>query len=423
MGTTDSIILLCLLLSAFFSGMEIAFVSSNRIFIEIEKNKSGFTAKLLGFITQNPSRFITTMLVGNNITLVIYGILMGDKIIEVLFPAVIGVELPLLILFYQTLISTGIILLTAEFLPKVFFQLYANQLVKFFVLPAAFFHAVFSPISHFILQLTNVILRLFFKMGTEKMELAFSKLELGDYIEEQVEGIQNKAQLDAEIQIFQNALEFATVKAREVMVPRAEVTAIEKGKSIEELKDLFATTGYSKIPVYEDTVDDIIGFVHAFEMLKQPKSIKEILLPVEFIHEPNPINEVLDRLTRKRKSIAVVLDEYGGTAGLLTIEDIVEELFGEIEDEHDQVDHYEKQISQTQFEFSARLEIDYLNTTYNLQLPQDENYETLGGLIVYHTEEIPAEGGILSIENYRIKVIQVSSTKIERVSLEFIQTE
>ena len=423
MGTTDSIILLCLLLSAFFSGMEIAFVSSNRIFIEIEKNKSGFTPKLLGFITQNPSRFITTMLVGNNITLVIYGILMGDKIIEVLFPEVIGVELPLLILFYQTLIPTGIILLTAEFLPKVFFQLYANQLVKFFVLPAAFFHAVFSPISHFILQLTNAILRLVFKTGTEKMELAFSKLELGDYIEEQVEGIQNKAQLDAEIQIFQNALEFATVKAREVMVPRAEVTAIEKGKSIEELKDLFATTGYSKIPVYEDTVDDIIGFVHAFEMLKQPKSIKEILLPVEFIHEPNPINEVLDRLTRKRKSIAVVLDEYGGTAGLLTIEDIVEELFGEIEDEHDQVDHYEKQISQTQFEFSARLEIDYLNTTYNLQLPQDENYETLGGLIVYHTEDIHAEGGILSIGNYRIKVTQVSSTKIERVSLEFIQTE
>jgi CBS domain containing-hemolysin-like protein len=423
MGTIDSIILLCLLLSAFFSGMEIAFISSNRIFIEIEKNKNGFTAKLLSFITQNPSRFITTMLVGNNITLVIYGILMGDKIIEVLFPEVIGVELPLLILFYQTLISTGIILLTAEFLPKVFFQLYANQLVKFFVLPAAFFHAVFSPISHFILQLTNALLRLFFKTGTEKMELAFSKLELGDYIEEQVEGILNKAQLDAEIQIFQNALEFATVKAREVMLPRAEITAIEKGKGIEELKDLFATTGYSKIPVYEDTIDDIIGFVHAFEMLKQPKSIKEILLPVEFIHEPNPINEVLDRLTRKRKSIAVVLDEYGGTAGLLTIEDIVEELFGEIEDEHDQVDHYEKQISQTQFEFSARLEIDYLNTTYNLQLPQDENYETLGGLIVYHTEEIPAEGGVLSIDNYRIKVTQVSSTKIERVSLEFFPTQ
>jgi len=423
MGVIDSIILLCLLLSAFFSGMEIAFISSNRIFIEIEKNKKGLTAQLLGFITQNPSRFITTMLVGNNVTLVIYGILMGDRIIQVLFPAARGVELPLLILFYQTLISTGIILLTAEFLPKVFFQLYANQLVKFFALPAAFFHAIFSPVSHFILLLTNTLLRLFFKTNAEKMELAFSKIELGDYIEEQVEGIQNKAQLDAEIQIFQNALEFATVKAREVMVPRAEVIAIEKGKSIDELKELFASTGYSKIPVYEDTVDDIIGFVHAFEMLKQPKSIKEILLPVEFIHEPNPINEVLDRLTRKRKSIAVVLDEYGGTAGLLTIEDIVEELFGEIEDEHDQVDHYEKEISQTHFEFSARLEIDYLNTTYNLNLPEDENYETLGGLIVYHTEEIPAVGGSLSIENYSIKVTQVSSTKIERVSLEILQIE
>ncbi|MGB1450071.1 MAG: hemolysin family protein [Flavobacteriaceae bacterium] len=417
MDLGDSIILFCLVLSAFFSGMEIAFVSSNRIFIEIEKNKSGLTAKLLSFITQNPSRFITTMLVGNNISLVIYGIFMGDKIIELLYPEVYGNELPLLILFYQTLISTGIILLTAEFLPKVFFQLYANQLVKFFVFPAAFFHAVFSPISLFVLQLTNALLRLFFKTNAEKVDLSFSKIELGDYIEEQVEGVENKEQLDPEIQIFQNALEFATVKAREVMVPRAEMIAIEKGKSIEELKELFASTGYSKIPVYEDNVDDIIGFVHAFEMLKQPKSIKQILLPVEFIHEPNPINEVLDRLTRKRKSIAVVLDEYGGTAGLLTIEDIVEELFGEIEDEHDQVDHFEKQISATEFEFSARLEIDYLNATYQLDLPEDENYETLGGLIVFHTEEIPAEGGVLTLGNYRIKVIEVSSTKIERVTI------
>ena len=423
MDAVNSVILICLLLSAFFSGMEIAFVSSNRIFIEIEKNKKGFTAKLLRFITHNPSRFITTMLVGNNISLVIYGILMGDKIIEVLFPLALDNELPLALLFYQTLISTGIILITAEFLPKVFFQLYANHLLKFFALPAAFFHAIFSPISHFVLLLTNALLRLFFKSDGEKLNLAFSKIELGDYIEEQVEGIQNRAQLDPEIQIFQNALEFATVKAREVMVPRAEVIAIEKGRNIEELKQLFASTGFSKIPVYQDTVDDIIGFVHAFEMLKQPKTIKEILLPVEFIHEPNPINEVLDRLTRKRKSIAVVLDEYGGTAGLLTIEDIVEELFGEIEDEHDQVDHYEKQISSTQFEFSARLEIDYLNITYQLNLPANENYETLGGLIVYHTAEIPQKGGVLELDNYLIKVTQVTSTKIERVALEHTPIE
>ena len=417
MEIEDSIILLCLVLSAFFSGMEIAFVSSNRIFIEIEKNKATITARILQFITKNPSRFITTMLIGNNISLVVYGIFMGDKIIQLIFPTLENVELPLEILFYQTLISTGIILLTAEFLPKVFFQLYANQLVRFFAFPAAFFHAIFTPVSLFVLKITNVLLRILFRSKTEELELSFSKIELGNYIEEQVEGVQNKAQLDTEIQIFQNALEFSTVKAREVMVPRAEITAIEKQKSIEELRALFASTGFSKIPVFNENIDDIIGFVHAFEMLKQPNSIKQILLPVEFVHEPNTVNDVLSRLTRKRKSIAVVLDEYGGTAGLLTIEDIVEELFGEIEDEHDRIDHHEKQLSPTHFEFSARLEIDYINETYSLELPKDENYETLGGLIVFYTEEIPKKGLVLNLEKYQIEVSQVSSTKIERVSL------
>ena len=417
MELEDSIILLCLILSAFFSGMEIAFVSSNRIFIEIEKNKQTIAAKILQFITKNPSRFITTMLIGNNISLVVYGIFMGDKIIKLFFPSLQGIELPLEILFYQTLISTGIILVTAEFLPKVFFQLYANQLVRLLALPAAFFHAIFTPLSLFVLKITNAILRVLFRSKTEELELSFSKIELGDYIEEQVEGVENKAQLDSEIQIFQNALEFSTVKAREVMVPRAEIVAIEKSKSIEELKVLFASTGFSKIPVFDENIDDIIGFVHAFEMLKQPSTIKQILLPVEYVHEPNMVNDVLNRLTRKRKSIAVVLDEYGGTAGLLTIEDIVEELFGEIEDEHDRVDHYEKQLSPTLFEFSARLEIDYINETYLLEIPKDENYETLGGLIVFYTEEIPKKGLVLDLDKYKMKVTQVSSTKIERISL------
>ena len=420
MDIEDSSILLCLLLSAFFSGMEIAFVSSNRIFLEIEKNKSSLTARFLRYISQNPSRFITTMLVGNNTALVIYGIFMGEKIIAVFFPTINEANLPLEILLYQTLISTGVILITAEFLPKVFFQLYANQLVKLFALPAAFFHAVFSPISLMVLKLTNQLLRWLFKTDTKTMDLPFSKIEIGDYIEEQVEGVENKAQLDAEIQIFQNALEFTKVKAREVMVPRAEIIALEKRKTIEELSALFASTGYSKIPIYDDDIDDIIGFVHAFEMLKQPKSIREILLPVEFVHEPNPINEVLNRLTRKRKSIAVVLDEYGGTAGLLTVEDILEELFGEIEDEHDTVDHYEKKLNEGHYIFSARLEIDYLNENYALQLPENENYETLGGMIVHMTEEIPAEGQQLRLEGYSLKVTQVTATKIERVELQEI---
>jgi putative hemolysin len=415
MDLADSIIALCLLLSAFFSGMEIAFISSNRIFLEIEKNRKNFNARFLKLITQDPSRFIATMLIGNNIALVIYGLFMGDKIIQVLFPETIGSELPLYLLFYQTLISTGIILITAEFLPKVFFQLYANNLVKFFALPAAFFHVLLTPLSFFVLRITDTFLKIFFNTQAESTEFTFSKMELGDYIEEQVEGVENKEQLDSEIQIFQNALEFSEVKAREVMVPRAEVIAIDKTKGIAELRNLFASTGYSKIPVYDEDIDNIIGFVHAFEMLKNPQSIKQILRPIENVHEPSLINDVLNRLTRKRKSLAIVLDEYGGTAGLLTIEDIVEELFGEIEDEHDQIDHYEKQLNQHLFEFSARLEIDYINTTYNLSLPEDENYETLGGLIVHHTEEIPKKNLILTLGDYQIKVTQVSSTKIERV--------
>ena len=223
MDIGDSSILLCLVLSAFFSGMEIAFVSSNRIFLEIEKNKLSLNARLLRYISQNPSRFITTMLVGNNVALVIYGIFMGEKIIKVFFPSILNTELPLEVLFYQTLISTGVILITAEFLPKVFFQLYANQLVKFFALPAAFFHAVFSPVSLFVLKLTNLLLRWLFKTDAKALQLPFSKIEIGDYIEEQVEGVENKAQLDSEIQIFQNALEFKKGKARKFMMPRAEV--------------------------------------------------------------------------------------------------------------------------------------------------------------------------------------------------------
>ncbi len=416
MAAADWTILLCLILSAFFSGMEIAYISANRIFLEIEKNKNSYFSRLLQWVTRNPSRFIAAMLIGNNIALVIYGIFMGDKIVQILYPQA-GDQLSLQVLFFQTLISTGVILITAEFLPKVFFQLYANRLVKFFILPASLFYALFTPVTFFVLKLTDGLLRLFFKADPVNDELTFSKVELGNFIEEQVEFVPDKETLDSEIQIFQNALEFADVKAREVMVPRAEIVAIDKNTSIKELEALFASTGLSKIPVYQDTIDDIIGYVHAFEMLKKPQSLQHILLPVEFIHEPNPVNEVLNKLARRRKSLAVVLDEYGGTAGLLTIEDIVEELFGEIEDEHDAVAHYEKQLNDSTFEFSARLEVDYINETYDLNLPEEENYETLGGLMVHHTAEIPALNSEIVLENYRLKVLEVSSTKIEKIQL------
>lgn len=411
---TDLVIVLCLALSAFFSGMEIAFISSNRIFLEIEKQQEGLTSKVLKIITENPSRFIATMLVGNNISLVIYGIFMGERIIQLLFPNSDG---GLLVVFYQTLISTGIILLTAEFLPKVFFQIYANTFIKIFAIPVAFFFYFFMPVTHLVIQLTDGILKRFFKTESDKAEFTFSKIELGNYIEEQLESTQNKENIDSEIQIFQKALDFSQVKVKEAMVPRAEVVAVENETALEEAKALFIDTGLSKIPVYQNSMDEIIGYVHAFDMFRKPRDLKSILIPVSFVPETIRINEVLKMLTLQRRSIAVVLDEYGGTSGIVTVEDIVEELFGEIEDEYDNVAYFEKKISNNEFEFSARLEIDTVNQNYNLEIPESEFYETLGGFIAFHTGEIPQKDENVTIENFDITIKEVTATKIQRIIL------
>jgi CBS domain containing-hemolysin-like protein len=415
---TDLIIIVCLILSAFFSGMEIAFVSSNRIYLEIEKSQQGFTSKVLKSITQKPSRFIATMLLGNNVALVLYGIFMGDRILQIFYPQTfLSGEASLLIVFYQTLISTAIILLTAEFLPKVFFQLYANTFIKIFSIPVAFFYALFYPITFLIIEFTDVILKQFFKTGSDKVQLSFSKVELGNYIDEQLESYNNKENLDSEIQIFQNALDFSEVKTREAMVPRAEVIAVEEKTSIEDIKALFISTGLSKIPVYKETIDHILGYVHAFEIIKKPKTLINILLPVAYIPETMLVNDVLKLLTRQHKSIAVVIDEYGGTSGIVTVEDIVEELFGEIEDEFDTIAHLEKQLTENSYSFSARLEVDYLNQKYDLDLPESEFYETLGGMIVYTTGEIPDKDTYVEIPPLTMKIEKVSATKLEQITL------
>ena len=418
MVITDLIILLCLVLSAFFSGMEIAFVSSNRIYLEIEKSQKGLTSKVLKTITQNPSQFIATMLLGNNVALVLYGIFMGDKILQLFFAeTLLTGEASLIIIFYQTLISTGIILLTAEFLPKVFFQLYANTFIKIFAVPVAIFYFLFYPITYFIIEFTDVILKRFFKTDNDEVQLSFSKVELGNYIEEQLESFQDKENLDSEIEIFQKALDFSEVKTREAMVPRAEVVAVEEQTSIEDVKALFITTGLSKIPVYKETIDQILGYIHAFEIIKQPKVLKNILLPVAYVPETMLVNDVLKLLTRQHKSIAVVIDEYGGTSGIVTVEDIVEELFGEIEDEHDTIAHIEKQLDENSYLFSARLEVDYLNEKYQLDLPESEFYETLGGMIAYTTGEIPEKGERIDVFSFSMKIEKVSATKIEQIIL------
>jgi len=415
---SDFVIVVCLILSAFFSGMEIAFVSSNRIYLEIEKLQGSFTSKVLKSITQNPSRFIACMLLGNNIALVIYGIFAGDRILQLFFPdTILSGEAGLVVVLYQTLISTAVILITAEFLPKVFFQLYANLAIKIFAIPVAFFYYVFYPITFLVIQFTDIILKRFFKTDSDQIQLSFSKIELGNYIEEQLESSFDKENLDSEIQIFQNALDFSEVKAKEAMVPRAEVVAVDHDTPIEEIRTLFISTGFSKIPVFKETIDQILGYVHVFDMMKNPKTLKNILLPLAYVPETMLINDVLKLLTRQHKSISVVIDEYGGISGIVTVEDIVEELFGEIEDEYDVVDHVEKQLDENTFDFSARLEVDYLNQKYNLSLPESEFYETLGGLIAYNLGQIPNQDEKVEVPPYTFKIKKVSATKIEQIIL------
>lgn len=421
------IIVVSLMLSAFFSGMEIAYVSSNKIHIEIEKKQEGILANVLSKLTAKPSKFITTMLIGNNIALVIYGFFMGDLLVgwfQSLLPtesSFLNYLLTDLSLLSQTVISTFVILITAEFLPKVFFQIYANTLIKVLAIPAYIFYVLFSFISGFVIWISDMILKTFFKTEGDQIQLAFTKVELGHYISEQMESVEEHDEVDSEIQIFQNALEFSEVKAREVMVPRTEIIAVEIGESIKTLNTLFTETGRTKILVYKDTIDDILGYVHSFELFKKHKDIKSMMLPVEFVPETVLIKDVLSVLTKKRRSMAVVIDEYGGTSGIMTVEDIVEELFGEIEDEHDTVDLIEEKIDDDTYSFSARLEVDYINETYKINLPESENYETLGGLIVNHAEEIPPKDEVVKIENFQFTIIEVSNTKIDLVKLKVLE--
>ncbi len=409
-----TIIVICLLLSAFFSGMEIAYVSSNKVYLSIEKRQQNFNASILNKLTEKPSQFITAMLVGNNAVLVVYGIYSGDLIINWLegyfnLTAFLG-------LLLQTLISTAIILVTAEFLPKVFFQIYANSFIKFFAVPTYFFYQLFFWPTKFIIWISDIILRKFFKTSGDQIQDYFSKVELGNYITEQMNNVSHENEIDSEIQIFQNALEFSNLKARDIMTPRTEISGVEILDSITELKNTFIKTGYSKLLIYQNSIDDILGYVHSFELFNKPKTIKNIMIPVEYIPETIFIKDALDLLTKKRKSIAVVLDEYGGTSGIITIEDIIEQLFGEIEDEHDLEETLiDEKLEENTYLFSARLDVEFLNEKYNLQIPESDSYSTLGGFIVNYTKEIPSNEEKISIENFEIIIHSASNKKIELV--------
>ncbi len=411
------IILSLLLLSAFFSGMEIAFVSADRVQLAIDKQDNSLIANILQKLTKKPSDFITTMLVGNNVALVIYGFFMGDIITRYLkhyWPHTQGFNELLL----QTVISTLVILFTAEFLPKVIFQLYANKLLRVFALPAYIIYVVFWPVTQFILRLSNFILKYFFKTKTDDVQDAVTKVELAKFISQKLEHAEKQeGETDKELEILNNALDFIDVKAREIMVPRTEIVAIEDDASIDELRQKFIDSGLSKIIVYHDNIDDVTGYVHSFELFQKPKRIKSIVKQVLFVPETISIHELLKLMTKKKKNIAIVLDEYGGTSGLITLEDIIEEIFGEIEDEHDKNELFEKQIDDHTFILSGRHEIEDLNKKYHLNIPEDDSYETLGGYILYKIGEIPEENESFDIDHFHIKINKANQKQIQKVVL------
>ena len=407
------IIIISLILSAFFSGMEIAYVSSDKLNLEIQKKQVGFISNILRRITKEPSKFISTMLIGNNFALVVYGFFMGDFIINYLLINIISELNELTIVLIQTSISTIIILIAAEFIPKTVFQIYSDFFIRIFAVPAYIFYIIFSPLTNTVTLISDYILNKFFNTDSKESKLSFTKVELENFIENEIQHSQDE--IDTEIEIFQNALELSEIKARDIMVPRTEIIAIDLKMNIKDVKKVFIDTGFSKLPVYKKSIDNIIGYIHSFDFLKKPEDIKSFLLPIEFIPEPMFVNEVLQILTRQRKSLAVVIDEYGGASGILTIEDIVEELFGEIEDEHDNVEYFEKRVNKDVIEVSARLEVEYINNKYNMELPLSDSYETLGGLIFNRIEYIPNEEEIIIIDDYKIKIKEATSSKIEKI--------
>ncbi len=415
MTATLSVILICLLLSAFFSGMEIAFLTSNKLRIEIDKSKKGVTQALIDLFISHSGMYITTLLVGNNVVMVIYGIFMSDLLVKQFefLHLSIGVEL-----FVETLVSTLIILVFAEFLPKTVFRLRSNLFLKLFSVPVFLFYLLFFPLSYFSVWLGGWLLRIFTgrKLGHKEPNRAFGKVDLNNLIEEGEVNARQEEEMH-EIKLFRNALDFSEVKLRECIVPRPDVVALSIDSSIEELTQLFIDTGLSRILIYKESIDDIIGYVHISTLFKDPPTIAKALSRVLIVPETMSAHRLLNLFIRDQKSVAVVVDEFGITAGIVTIEDIMEEIFGEIEDEHDHLNLKEVMISEQEYIFSGRLEVDYLNEKYHLDLEEREEYETLAGLVLYFNQSIPQEGETIVVNNLTFKILSVKNARIEEIKV------
>lgn len=415
------IILLTLIFSAFFSGMEIAFISSNRLRIELERKQGARTSKIIAVFIKNPAEYIATMLVGNNIALVIYGITMSIILEPVIEQYISSSKVTILIT--QTIISTLIILITAEFLPKTLFRVNPNSSLNIFAIPVFVFYIIFYPIVKFSLWVSNLILKRFLEVDIyQKEHIAFGKVDLDNFFNES-KGKETETEMEHDVKMFQNALDFADVKLRECIVPRTEIVALEVGDMIQNLRNKFVETGFSKILIYEESIDNIIGYVHSSELFKNPESIKSMLLKLPIVPETMPANKLLASFIKNGKGVAVVVDEFGGTSGMVTIEDIMEEIFGEIEDEHDYTALVERQLGEDEFVFAGRLEIDYINEKYNLELPESDDYETIAGLILFNHESIPNNHEVILVGDFKIRILKVSKTKIELVNLKIVNQE
>lgn len=421
MSSNGLIIIIMLLLSGFFSGMEIAFVSSNRLKHELDLKRNHFSSGILSLFYSNSSRFIGALLLGNNIALVIYGIAMAkwlEPLIISMMPA--DVTKDLLVLVIQTIISTLLILITAEFIPKMLFRINPNKILKLFALPVWLFYFVFYPLILIYIGFAELLLKKVFRLQLSRVAYTFSAVDLEEYVKDYMSHQEREEEINQEIQMIQNAMEFKNVKLRDCMVPRTEIKAVELEDNIDKLKDLFTETGHSKIMVYKETIDNLIGYVHANDMFKKPANIEEVLRKAGLYPGTTMASTLLNKFIKNHRSIAIVLDEFGGTSGIVTMEDIIEEIFGEIEDEYDKEKTDEQQIDDHTYIFSTRLEIDYLNEKYKLNIPDSDEYETLAGFILHYHESIPVINEEIEVHPFVFTVTKSSENRLDEVKLEVI---
>lgn len=409
-------ILITMAFSAFFSGMEIAFVSSNKLRFEMDRSEQSITSRILSIFFHNPNNFISTMLVGNNIALVVYGILMAELIEDRFLSNLI--ENDFLIVLIQTIISTLIILVTGEFMPKTLFKINPNFTLNILAIPAFICYVILYPISKFASACSGIFLRLVgTKVNKEDSDKAFTKVDLDYFIQSSIKDSGDEKELETEVQIFQNALDFSSIKIRDCMVPRTEIVAIEDNAPIEELKSLFIESGISKILVYKENIDNIVGYIHSSEMFREHVDWTEGIRQLPIVPETMNANKLMQIFMQQKRSLAVVVDEFGGTAGIVAMEDLVEQIFGEIEDEHDTQTYVAKSIGNNEYVFSGRLDIEKVNELFPLNLPESDDYQTIGGLILHQYQSFPKIYEIISFDKFEFKILKVTATKIELVKL------